>query len=261
MTCSSEIWYERSVPTKPHPKPPTKAPTQAKAAARRTKDEPGPAPSRKERALQTRRRILQAAYHLFRARGLASTTMDAIASEAGVAVQTLYFTFHTKAAILNEVLGAAVVGFERWTGPPAGSVEGGDPSTMRASHAWFAQLESEQDARRALALFVEGSADVLERVGPLLVAMAAGIGDPDVKAIYDSGERRRAEAYRSVVQLLAKKEGGLKRGVTVARATDVLLVLSSGETWHALRAGRGWTQAECRRWLVQVLEQQLLDEG
>ena len=57
--------------------------------------------SRQERAATTRRRMLDAAYDLFCEQGFRATTMDAIAQRAGVAVQTLYFTFHTKDALLQ----------------------------------------------------------------------------------------------------------------------------------------------------------------
>ncbi|MGH2394330.1 MAG: helix-turn-helix domain-containing protein, partial [Candidatus Limnocylindria bacterium] len=64
----------------------------------------GARPSRRQRAAATRRRIGEAAFRLFALSGYAATTMEAIAREAGVAVQTVYFTFHTKAAVLIEAM-------------------------------------------------------------------------------------------------------------------------------------------------------------
>lgn len=55
---------------------------------------------RQERAEVTRRRILDAARALFVRDGYAATTLKAIAAEAGVAVQTVYAVFGSKAAIL-----------------------------------------------------------------------------------------------------------------------------------------------------------------
>ena len=60
--------------------------------------------TRRERAKATRRRIAEAALARFSGQGYAATTMDAIAHDAGVAVQTVYFTFHTKAELLIAAL-------------------------------------------------------------------------------------------------------------------------------------------------------------
>ena len=58
------------------------------------------ATSRADKARANRRRMRAAALVLFTDRGYASTSMQAIAAEAGMAVQTLYFTFGTKSALL-----------------------------------------------------------------------------------------------------------------------------------------------------------------
>ena len=61
-----------------------------------------PKPSlRVERAQVTRTRIADAARTLFSTRGYGSTTLTAIASEAGVAVQTVYAVYGSKAGILR----------------------------------------------------------------------------------------------------------------------------------------------------------------
>ena len=67
------------------------------AAVKRPPRLPGAVPgARRTRADATRRRMVDAAAKLFAQRGYAATTMAAIAQQAGVAVQTVYFTFHSK---------------------------------------------------------------------------------------------------------------------------------------------------------------------
>ena len=56
--------------------------------------------TRRERSRATHWRIVEAAHRLFTIQGYASTTMGQVAEAAGVAVQTVYFVFHTKAALL-----------------------------------------------------------------------------------------------------------------------------------------------------------------
>src|SRR2546426_839891 len=198
---------------------------------------------RRERTLATRRRMVGAAYRLFSENGYAATTMEAIAREADVAVPTLYFTFRTKGGILSEALGAAVMGLEDPVGPE--------------DAPWYRAFESETDSRRALQLLVENVAVILSRVGPLTAAIQGGANDPEVMAVRDLSERRRQKGYRAIVRLLARK-GRLRPGLTVSRATDIVLVLLSAELFHALANGRGWSVAECTRWIFEVLSQQLL---
>src|SRR5919202_6396564 len=56
---------------------------------------------RREQAAATRRRVLDAAQVLFERDGYAATTMAAIASEAGVALKTVYLAFETKSGLLR----------------------------------------------------------------------------------------------------------------------------------------------------------------
>ncbi len=62
---------------------------------------------RQEQAAATRERIAEAARRLFGSAGYGSTSMEAIAAEAGVAVRTVYAAFGTKREILSLIC-------ERW---------------------------------------------------------------------------------------------------------------------------------------------------
>ncbi len=208
---------------------------------------------RRQRALATRRRMVEAAYHLFCERGYAATTMKEIAAASGVAVQTLYFTFGTKAAILGEALGAAVVGFDAWSGPPA---DPSDADMLTGLLDWYGEFEAAPDSRRALQIFVDNAAALLRRVGPLHTAMIAASADADAATVVATAEQRRVETFRRVVADLARR-GGLR--TDEARATDVLLLLLSPLVYHDLTAGRGWSHQDCRDFLLDILAQQLLD--
>src|SRR6187551_2878748 len=65
---------------------------------------------RRQKALETRWRIMDAALAEFTERGYHDTTMAAIAERAGVAVQTVYLGFRTKSGLLEELVGNAVLG-------------------------------------------------------------------------------------------------------------------------------------------------------
>src|SRR6266851_3955151 len=63
---------------------------------------------RREHAVGTHRRILDAARRLFVARGYASVTMRDVASEAGVAVQTVHAVFGTKLGLAQGIVETAL---------------------------------------------------------------------------------------------------------------------------------------------------------
>lgn len=214
-----------------------------------------PAATRAERALENRRRMVAAAYRLFCESGYPGTTMTAVAAEAGVAVQTLYYTFHTKAELFGETVGAAVVGFDNWGQPAHESIAVDELPQMLT---WWGEFKAAPDSAAALKVFVHHGVDVLERVAPLVAAFHGGAGDPDVVGVVHLGEERRVDSYRAVVRTLGGKEGGLRRGLTISDATDVLLVLFSAEVYQALASGRGWPRARCERFLYDVLDSQLL---
>ena len=91
--------------------------------------------------------MLAGAYELFCELGFRATTMDAIAQRAGVAVQTLYFTFRTKDALLQAVHDWTVLGNDA-TPPPM--------------QPWYLAAAAEPDARKSVALIVSGVATIAE---------------------------------------------------------------------------------------------------
>ena len=54
--------------------------------------------TRRERSRATHWKNVEAAHRLFSTQGYAATTIAQVAEAAGVAVQTVYFVFHTKPA-------------------------------------------------------------------------------------------------------------------------------------------------------------------
>jgi AcrR family transcriptional regulator len=227
-------------------------------AAKCVKPKNDPPKGRREKALATRRRMLRAARDLFCERGFAGTTMELVAERAGVAVQTLYFTFHSKSALLEEAVGAAIMGFERWDPRVEADVSEDPRKAFAQHHAWFPKFLKAKTQVAALSVFVDAALEILERTAALaLVLSSAAASDPELKAVAELGERRRVEGFALAAESIAKR-GTLRRGVSVRRATDVMLTLLSAETYQHLCVRRGWSAADCRKWLVEVLTQQLL---
>jgi hypothetical protein len=59
------------------------------------------------------------------------------------------------------------------------------------------------------------------------------------------------------IEALARK-GWLREGLDVKRATDLMVVLNSHETFLGLTAGAGWSVEEYKAWLYLTLCDQLL---
>jgi AcrR family transcriptional regulator len=201
--------------------------------------------------------MVSAAYRSFCADGYHGTTMTAVADEAGVAVQTLDYTFGTKAALLGEAIGAAIIGFDRWERPPAEPID--ITELLAALNPWWAQAQAAATSRETLDVFLRHGIGILERVGPLIIAMHGAAGDADAEAVVRVAEERRIATYREAARLVARKPGGLRRGLSTAAAADLLIVLFSAEVHRALSSGRGWSPRRCRTYFRQLLLSQLID--
>src|SRR5450759_2431787 len=105
---------------------------------------------RQARANATRARIIASAYALFCELGYRGTTMQSIAERAGVAVQTVYFTFRTKDDLLQAVY--------EWT------VFGDGPPLPPVLQEWHLRAMQEIDAPRALRKIVAGIASLDARI-------------------------------------------------------------------------------------------------
>ena len=195
---------------------------------------------RKERARANRRRMVEAAYKLFSERGW-SVPLTAIAEEAGVAVQTLYFTFHTKVGLLQEALSLAVLGDDIPLGPH--------------ERLWFQEMVAEPDPRKAIGMVVDNTHPIFLRVAPLAGVFQSG--DPEVTAMWEHSEKLRLDGYRKMAEALAKK-GKYKPGLKLEDAVDVLFVLLSPEMYWAVVSRRGWSPERWRRWMTGLLADALL---
>src|SRR4029078_7162115 len=164
--------------------------------------------SRQEKAALTRRRMLDAAYELFCSDGYRATTMDALAERAGVAVQTLYFTFHTKDELFQEVHERTVLGDENLP-PPLQS--------------WYLDAVAAADVRDAVRHICRGVLSISRRVAPMIPAFHTVAGDP-AGAVWERSQQLRHDGMVDLVAALAEKMP-LRKTVTKKHAADVLYLL------------------------------------
>jgi AcrR family transcriptional regulator len=193
------------------------------------------------KAAQTRARILEAAYELFLSGGYEATTMQLVAEAAGVAVQTVYLVFGTKARLLAEVESRMILGDA--------------PLEQSGQRQWVAQIQQETDPQKLVALFVEATAEVLSRISPFVVAVGSALpGDPQSVAARDRG---RDQFFSVIIDRLAALRA-LRNGLTSSRGVDIIRVVNTVEAYADLTTRRGWTVVEWKHWLTDLLCVQLL---
>jgi AcrR family transcriptional regulator len=188
---------------------------------------------RQEQAAATRERIAEAARRLFGTSGYGSTSMEAIATEAGVAVRTVYSAFGAKREILALIC-------ERW-------------------------LERARARERA--------AEVLAEPDPLrrLRAAASWLSDLysagfDVVTIFEAATDESAET-RALLQsklagrnqvmdvMIASLEDHLD--VPLHEAQAVYRALAAPGVYRELVEGSGWTPDAFAGWVADVLQRHL----
>lgn len=198
--------------------------------------------TRTERAQQTRLRMTRAAYELFTERGYPATTMGEIAARAGVAVQTLHFTFGTKAALLQNAYDHAVLG-EGEQLPPD-------------QQPWYAEFLASTRLDDALQILVDNVATVLARTAPLDDFVRSAAYQPDAARIRNHAEMMRRQAWSAMVDHLAARFG-LAPGLDPHHATDILMLLMSPTSYQTFVGDYRWPPERWRTWCATATSAQL----
>jgi AcrR family transcriptional regulator len=144
---------------------------------------------------ERRSRILEAARYLVLRQGLRSTSMEAIAREAGVAKPTLYGYFGDKDAVFEGIVAALV-----------------------------------EELTAAFDAALHGEGDVVARVGAALAAKYKAIarlleGSPHADELYGEHERSAAPQFRAVEQKVEAAISAELAAAGVARPRQVTQLL------------------------------------
>ena len=189
-------------------------------------------------AQQTRRDILRTARRLFADRGYAATSINDIADEAGVAIQTIYARLGSKRGMLLALID--LIDEEAGVGPLAQEVTG---------------ATSPQTALRA---GVRLTRSFQERCGDIIEALNTAAGaEPELADAVAEGRRRHRQGARLTVDRI-QELGGLRNDVAPERAHALLALSTSHEAWRELIRGYElhWDPAE--DWLVDALSRAIL---
>lgn len=199
---------------------------------------------RRERAEETRRRIVTAAHDEFVEQGFHGATIASIAKRAGVSAQTVYFVFHTKANLISATIDALVMG--------------DDPPLPPQASEWWAAMKQEPDAAESLRHMIRGAAPLFARAHALgEILRIAAVTDEEVRATHEHHERLRREGFREVIEVISSK-GHLQGSLTVDTATDILMMLYGDTTYYLMTHEYGWTGERFIAWLCDTLPPMLL---
>jgi AcrR family transcriptional regulator len=192
----------------------------------------------------TQRTVVDAAARLFAAQGYNATSIGRIASEAGVAVQTIYNSVGSTRELLSRVLDFAAAG-ERAPVPVA--------QFMRQS------AERASDPHLILEQLVDFWRDALPRTAPVFrMIREAAAGDHDVAALERARAAQRLRHYRQPAQLLAHI-GALRHELTVEQAAATIFAIGHPDTYRTLVLDGDWENETWTTWAQQALQASLLE--
>jgi TetR/AcrR family transcriptional regulator of autoinduction and epiphytic fitness len=191
---------------------------------------------RQEQARQTRHAILVAAGRLFVEPGYAATPLTAVASEAGVAVQTVYAIFGNKRQLLSALVDVTVAGDDEQVALP--------------DRPFVAEIRAAVGLRARLVRYAAHLAEVHARQADVMLALAgAATADPDAAAIW---RKNADDRYRGMTMLAADllATGQVHAGLDAGRVADVLWLAGDVRNYDWLVRSRGWSVERYREWFV-----------
>lgn len=188
---------------------------------------------RAEQTETTRRRILDAARLMFARQGYQGATMDQLAEEAGVAIQTLYAAFGSKLnlaiAVIDEVL--ASIGIPEMA-RQAGEIGDAEQTLRYAAHV--TRLVSER------LIDLEGLISVANR--------------HEIAHVSDRMRERNISGVLATVLDSPRRRQDLSND----EIRDVFLALASLTVYRMLVKEGGWTPERYEHWLGDLLITSLL---
>lgn len=199
---------------------------------------------RGEKARQTRRKIIEAARELFIERGYGATALQDIADRAGVAVQTIYFTFGNKRSVLKELSDVTIAGDDE----PLATID----------RPWFRRSLAADTADEQLSELVHGARGILERIAPMAeVLRTAATIEPEIAELWQRDPDPRFVVYETAAKALVTKPDA-RAGMSAEDAADILFGLLSPELYLVFVRDRAWPPERWEHWVSETLHAQLL---
>jgi AcrR family transcriptional regulator len=208
---------------------------------------PGPSTLRADQARQTRKRIVDAAADLFAEHGYAGTTIDAVATAAGVSRKTVFDSVGGKAQLMKLAYDFAIVGDDE-------PVPLADRPEMRA-------MVAEPDHAKRLAMYASVVVAIDRRLSSAWRAFeGAATSDPEAAKFYVAMVQQRRQAMQEAAQMFADA-GALRPDLDIEVAADLMWFYNDPSLYDKLVRQRGWSVDRFQAWLTEALQVQLLGKA
>ena len=208
------------------------------------REAPGGAAGGQARTRLARGAVIEAARELFRERGYAATTMDAISARSGVPPATVYRLFSSKLTLLKALFDLTL----------AGDADATEPAAQPHVQALLAN----PDPRALLAGFAGIAAGILSRGASVYPILVSAAGSDAQAADLLAGYTRQREQGQGLIARSLAAMGALRSGTGERDAADTIHALASPEVYRLLAIDRGWPPARYQEWLAATLIGQLL---
>ena len=183
------------------------------------------ATGRQARARAQRDRIITIAERRFLNDGYATTTIQSIADEAAVSVDTIYKAFTGKPGLIRAIRDRALLG------------QGPVPAEDRSDRLHGQELDGPAIVRAWGALTTE----IAPRVAPLLLLVRdASVHDTELLSLLAELDSQRLARMKANATQLARF-GHLRPGLEIDAAAAILWIYSSPELYELIVVRQGWT--------------------
>jgi len=201
---------------------------------------PYDATGRREQARRRRLAVVLAARDLFERDGFGPTTITGIAAQAGVSAQSVYKGFGTKAALAKAAFDVVLAGDD-------------EPVPVAERDA----MRTEPDARRKIAMFVEGLAQRHARsAGAHILIRDGRHADPALAPVWAKITEEGLAGMTALGQHLLET-GQLRPELDAVEVRDVLWNYLAIDHYERLVMARGWEHERYARWLTDAITRAL----
>lgn len=197
---------------------------------------------RAEQARQNRSAVLDAARQRFLQDGYAATTLAAVATDAGVSVETVYKAFSNKAGLLKGLFDV--------------SVTGDDEDIAMTDRELIRSIAADPDPASKITRYCAHLAEAMPRAAPIqLLARDAAAADAGAASVWSQTRHETLNAMTMFARNLAQTR---ELAVSVNEARDILWTYHSPELYEMLVLQRHWSTERYGRFLATALTRSLL---
>ncbi|MGD0665835.1 MAG: helix-turn-helix domain-containing protein [Rhabdochlamydiaceae bacterium] len=194
--------------------------------------------ARNTQAAQTKGRILTSAKNLFESEGFEDVTIEKIAQAAGVSIPTVYSLFQSKRGVLRALMDEALP-TDQFNALVEMSIQEKSPKKRLCISAKIARQM--YDAERA----------------QMNVFRGAAVLAPEFKELEKEKEMRRYKRQEVTIKAMVR-EKSLAKGLSRAKARDILWAFTGRDMYRMFVIEQGWTSEEYEKWLALLLIKSLI---